>query len=146
MRIQAISLVLGLVTTVLAINVPADASYFSSWMINSIASYGQGLANSRAATGEIEPGIFQSALRRAIDASEYSHEKSNSTRWNAYLSESLRSSFSGLSNATEDALMPLDRFSVGSALLHQYSANATGAAYRAIISLRQSVNLHTRNV
>lgn len=120
-----------------------EATRYSSWMLNSIISRGQGVANSGARTGQIEQGIFQDALRNAIMSAEFSG--TNSTILASYLNESLQSSAEELLNATNDASLPLDRFSIGNALLYQYKRNATGVALDAIEALKISTDLQTRN-
>lgn len=112
-------------------------------MLNSIISRGQGLGNSGAKTGQIELGIFQSAIRRAIDSPI--HSSSDEEKWSSYLSESLQNSVGSLVNATTDALAPLDRLSIGNALLYQYQTNATGTSLDAVVALKTSTDLQTRN-
>ncbi|KAF1344170.1 glycosyl hydrolase [Delphinella strobiligena] len=112
-------------------------------MLSSIISRGQGVANSGARTGQIEQGIFQDALRNAIMTTDASGN--NSTIFSSYLNASLQSSAEDLLNATADASIPMDRFSIGNALLYQYKRNATGVALDAIEALKKSTDLQTRN-
>jgi rhamnogalacturonyl hydrolase YesR len=123
---------------------------YSAWMLESIISRQQGLANSGATTGQIELGVFQSALRQAIESSD-SADASAIQKWSSYLDQSLQSSTASLLNASRDAHYPLDRFSIGNALLYQYSRNESGnvpvsaSALGAIHALRTSTDYQTRN-
>lgn len=62
-------------------------------------------------------GIFQNALREAIDATD---NATQAERWQGYLSLSISNLAGNLTNSTLDSELPLDRFSVGSSLLLQY--------------------------
>lgn len=143
MHFHAIIRMLLVVNSALAIAHAAKPSCYSSWMLESIISRGQGVSSSGASTSQIELGIFQSALRNAIGAAD--HPDPGSERWSLYLNQSLQSSVGSLSNATKDASEPLDRFSIGSALLYQYGRNATGATSDAIAALKRSTDLQSRN-
>lgn len=143
MRLFAFTSALISASSALAISKPAETSAYSALMINSIISRGQGLGSSGAATSQIELGVFQSALRYAIQTTD--HSDSSSGKWSSYLTESLQSSLSTIPNATKDASEPLDRFSIGSALLYQYGRNATGTTLDAISELRNSTDLQSRN-
>jgi hypothetical protein len=94
---------------------------YSIRMISSIISRGQGLAGaeqSGKSTSQIELGIFQSALRNAVDL--YSNVyPDRASIWSSYLDKSLAGSALSLLHAERDAKYPLDRFSIGNALLHQ---------------------------
>lgn len=127
---------------------------YSSWMIDSIISREQGLANSGARTGQIEIGIFQSALRQAIEAPATGVHQDpvvyqlSVQRWQDYLNTSVQNSIPSLLNATRDSLYPLDRFSIGNTLLYQRendNNSSDTAAVQAIQALRTSVDFQTRN-
>ena len=92
---------------------------YSTWMLESIISRQQGIANSGAATGQIELGIFQDALQQIIFWKGIP-DSTQTEQWSDYLDRSVRSGLSSLLNATRDALYPLDRLSLGNALLHLY--------------------------
>ena len=108
---------------------------YSTWMRNSIISKGQGVVNSGAVTGQIEHGVFQSALSQAITTSR-------NLTWESYLEQSLTTSVPTLLNATVDASTALDRFSIGSALLWQRGNISRGED--ALEALRQSLILQNR--
>jgi rhamnogalacturonyl hydrolase YesR len=123
---------------------------YSAWMLESIISRQQGLANSGASTGQIELGVFQSALRQAIESSNLA-DQSSVQKWTLYLDQSLLGSTPSLLNASGDAHYPLDRFSIGNSLLYQYSRNESShvpisaTALGAIKALRTSTDYQTRN-
>ena len=93
-------------------------------MISSILSRGQGTTSSGLSTSFIEFGIFQSALRQA--AAQYPECASS---LNSTLSTSLDAVSPLLSNASADTQFPLDRFSVGNALLYAGSDGLGGLAF-----------------
>lgn len=93
---------------------------YSAWMLESIISRQQGLVNSGASSGKIELGVFQSALRQAIESSNPA-DQSSVQKWTLYLDQSLLGSTPSLPNASRDAHYPLDRFSIWNSLLYQYS-------------------------
>ena len=88
-------------------------------MLESIIARQQGIANSGAATGQIELGIFQHALQQTI-LSYGTPDSAQMDRWSSYLDKSVQSGVLSLLNASRDALYPLDRLSLGNALLNQY--------------------------
>ena len=130
---------------------------YSTWMMNSIISRNQGISNSGASTGQIELGVFQSALRQAIENSATTYTGQNLEghqlfiqKWREYLATSTQNSISSLINASQDSTYPLDRFSIGNALLYQYRDNNNGdsnttAEINAIQALRTSTDYQTRN-
>jgi hypothetical protein len=67
------------------------------------------------------------------------------------IDQGLLGSTPSLPNASRDAHYPLDRFSIGSSLLHQYSRNESSnapisaTALAAIKALRTSTDYQTRN-
>jgi hypothetical protein len=112
---------------------------YSVRMISSIISRGQGLAGaeqSGKSTSQIELGIFQSALRNTVDLYSKVYPDRASI-WSSYLEESLAGAALSLLNAERDAKYPLDRFSIGNALLHQcvkllrWFSEPAAEAYRA---------------
>jgi hypothetical protein len=119
-------------------------------MLQSIISRQQDLINSGASTGQIELGVFQSALHQAIESSNPA-DQSSVQKWTLYLDQSLLSSTPSLLNASRDAHYPLDRFSTGNSLLYQYSRNESSnvpisaTALAAIKALRTSTDCQTRN-
>jgi hypothetical protein len=123
---------------------------YSAWMLEPIISRQQGLANSGASTGEVELGVFQSALSQAIESSNPA-DQSSVQNWTLHLDQSLLGSTPSLLNASRDAHYPLGRFSIGNSLLCQYSQNESNnvsisaTALAAIKALRTSTDYQTRN-
>ena len=111
-------------------------------MLESTIARGQGIYNTAASTSLIELGIFQQALRQSIAAARNSTQKSE---WEAYLYKSTTSAIAPLSNATADAGLPLDRLSIGSALIHEYKTTRDEAFLPSIQALEKSVLLQQRN-
>ena len=93
-------------------------------MISSILSRGQGTSSSGLSTSLIEFGIFQSALRQAAAQYPACAEYLNST-----LITSLDAVSPLLSDASNDTQLPLDRFSVGNALLFAESDGLSGLTF-----------------
>jgi len=112
-------------------------------MIDSIVSRGQGKEGSGASTSLIELGIFQSALRRSIDY--HCPGKERCPQWSTYLQQSIASSIPSLLNASQDTFLPLDRLSVGNAMLFNHGSSYNATELTAIAALRESINLQPRN-
>lgn len=121
-------------------NPPADGLAFK--MLKSNIARGNGIANSGASTGFIELGIFQQALRESI---AYTNNTSQKQEWDDFLHNSTLSAVESLSNATADAGLPLDRLSIGTALIQQYESTKDEAYLPAIKALRESVIQQPRN-
>lgn len=111
-------------------------------MLESTIARGQGFYNTAASTSLIELGIFQQALHESIAVAANSTHREE---WTAYLNESTTSVIQPLSNATEDASLPLDRLSIGSALVYEHDSSQNENFLPAIQALAQSVHLQQRN-
>lgn len=111
-------------------------------MLESNIGRGQGIEDSGAATGTIELGIFQQALRESI---AFSNDTSQKSFWGNWLQNSTVSAIEGFENATADAGLPLDRLSVGSSMIYQRNARNDEAFTPAIKALQESVKLQQRN-
>ncbi|KAK5123764.1 hypothetical protein LTR85_002400 [Meristemomyces frigidus] len=111
-------------------------------MLESTIARGQGIYNTAAPTSLIELGIFQQALLETIRDAANSTQR---TEWEAYLVRSTTSAISPLSNATADASLPLDRLSIGTALIHEYKSSQISDLIPAIHALTESVLLQQRN-
>lgn len=85
-------------------------------MLDSTISRHQGLLNASTSLGLIELGIFQSALLSALSYATLSPNQSHT--YATYLHASLLSALPTLSNTSLLPHLPLDRFSIGTALLH----------------------------
>lgn len=121
-------------------NPPADGLAFK--MLESNIVRGDGIENSGASTGFIELGIFQQALRESI---AYTNDTARKKTWKGYLQNSTLSTIASLSNATADAGLPLDRLSIGTAMIHQYESTKDETYLPAIKALQDSVVQQPRN-
>ncbi|EME44891.1 glycoside hydrolase family 105 protein [Dothistroma septosporum NZE10] len=107
-------------------------------MLNSNIARGQGIGQSGASTSYIELGIFQQSLLESIAATTNTTQKS---LWTSYLHQSLSSTIPSLSNATADAALSLDRFSIGTALILAHNESYATAKQ----ALQDSIPLQPRN-
>jgi rhamnogalacturonyl hydrolase YesR len=101
----------------------------------------QGIMSSGHSTSTLESGVLALALSTSI--SQY---PSQSHILAPYLDDLLAAIVSDLTNATADANMPLDRFSIASALIHKSeSASLTNDESKALDALTESFALQERN-
>ena len=118
---------------------PSDP--FSLRMLRSIITRQQGIISSGASTSTLESGVLALALHNAI--SQY-HDQS--PLLTPYLNEVLTTIVPDLTNATADAKLPLDRFSIANALLTKSQTSAlTPNEASALTALTDSSALQTRN-
>lgn len=111
-------------------------------MVESDIARGQGAGLTSASTGYIQLGLFQQALREAINTTTNSTQKSE---WNSYLHDGIISSAFEFQNATANVERPLDRFSLGTSYLLQGGSANSQILARAIDALEQSAVLQPRN-
>ncbi|KAI9694657.1 MAG: hypothetical protein M1822_000273 [Bathelium mastoideum] len=110
-------------------------------MLDSIIADGDGISLSGAATSQIELGIFQEALRQAINANI-----SQAREWSSYLQRSVASSaVTAFTNVTMDVDEPLDRLSIGRSLVVEQHQNPNASTLAEIKALEQSVLQQPRN-
>ncbi|PLN86946.1 Six-hairpin glycosidase [Aspergillus taichungensis] len=119
----------------------AQGQPLSTWMLDSILARQDGITRSRAMTKQIENGIFQEALRAAIERSDDAAQRG---RWTEYHHRSVEQGIQEALNASKDALdYGLDRLCLARSLLElppngRYDQHALQA-------LRESVQLQPRN-
>ncbi|KAI7314031.1 glycoside hydrolase family 105 protein [Hortaea werneckii] len=111
-------------------------------MVESNIARHQGAALTTASTGFIQLGLFQQAVRAAINATSNSTQKSE---WSAYLRNGITSSAPSFLNASLNAKRPLDRFSLGTSYILQSEYEDDDAVSGAIEALEQSAVLQPRN-
>lgn len=121
---------------------PPNTQHLASQMLNSNIARGQGIGQTGASTSYIELGIFQQSLLESIASTTNATQKS---QWTTYLHQSLSSTLPLLSNATANAGLPLDRFSIGTALAIGYNSYDNTSYLPAINALQDSVPLQPRN-
>ncbi|GAB1735182.1 hypothetical protein NU219Hw_g248t1 [Hortaea werneckii] len=123
---------------------PTDVHYESLAfrMIESNIARDQGGGLTTASTGFIQLGVFQQALRAAIDTTSNSTQKSE---WSAYLRGSVTRSAPSFLNVSLNVERPLDRFSLGTSYILQSESEGDGALSGAIEALEQSAVLQPRN-
>lgn len=119
-----------------------DISGYAANMIDSNIARGQGIGTSAASTKFIEMGLFQQSLRESI---AYSNDTSQKEEWATYLQESLASAVDTLSDVSNDTGYPLDRFSIGTNMIHQYLAFENETFLPAITALSKSLDLQQKN-
>ncbi|PKY00021.1 Six-hairpin glycosidase [Aspergillus campestris IBT 28561] len=119
----------------------AQGQPFSTWMLDSILARQDGITSTGAMTRQIENGIFQEALRAAIERSDDATQRG---RWTKYHHRSVEQDIQEALNASKDALdYGLDRLCLARSLLElppngQYDQQALQA-------LRESIRLQPRN-
>jgi rhamnogalacturonyl hydrolase YesR len=121
----------------------SQTSTYSSWMASSIMSRGQGIMTGQSGSSELlQAGITQKAFRRLIE--QYPYDDS-SPQIQAYITKSVDSTLGFLSNATKDALYPLDRIPNGNTLVALYEQSGNASYKHVVQSLRKSIDLQKRN-
>ncbi|RMZ11769.1 hypothetical protein D0864_00899 [Hortaea werneckii] len=111
-------------------------------MVESNIARSRGAGLTTASTGFIQLGVFQQALRTAINVTPNSTQKSERS---AYLRNGITSSASTFINASVNAELPLDRFSLGTSYLLQSGDEDDDNLNSAIEALEQSAVLQPRN-
>ncbi|KAH0371303.1 Six-hairpin glycosidase, partial [Aureobasidium melanogenum] len=111
-------------------------------MIESNIARGQGAAASSSGTGLIELGIFYQALRQGIAATNDTTKKQE---WTSYLYDSTASAIPLFTNVTSVTQLPLDRFSIGTEMIHQSRERSDEQLVSAINILQRSLIQQPRN-
>ena len=115
---------------------PPNTNGLAFQMLESNIGRGQGLEAGSGSLGLIELGIFQQALRESI---AHSNDTAQRQKWSALLDMSTSSAIDNLVNATQDTEYPLDRLSVGTAMILQYQQFKNNSYLPAIKALQNSV-------
>jgi rhamnogalacturonyl hydrolase YesR len=109
-------------------------------MSKSIISRGQGLLTGQGdSSALLQAGLVQKSFRQVIV--QYPENPSIQ----AYISKSVDSVVSTISNATADTKFPLDRLSSGNGLIHAWQETGEEKYKTALEALRESVDLQPRN-
>lgn len=117
------------------------AQPLSQQMLSSLMLRRQGLSSSGASTSTLESGVLAQALSASI--SQYPEQASSLT---PYLDAVLAAIAPEMTNATANALMPLDRFSIANALLLKSETTPLPETEaEALSALTESFDLQTRN-
>ncbi|KAF2845220.1 glycoside hydrolase family 105 protein [Plenodomus tracheiphilus IPT5] len=139
----------GFITALIALT-PALARHdnvtrqrYSIRMAESIMSRHQGiLANSTDRSALLQAGFVQKAFTQLI--LQYPQD-SSAAGVTAYITESVGSVVTTVSNATRDITYPLDRLSSGNGLLDVYNSTGEAKYLNGAEALRSSINLQPRN-
>lgn len=121
---------------------PQNVQGQASAMIASNIARSQGAAASSSGTGLIELGIFYQALRQGIAATD---NTANKQQWTTYLRDSVASAIPLFTNVNASVGLPLDRFSIGTEMIHQYAETGDEALASAISALQDSLAKQPRN-
>jgi hypothetical protein len=100
----------------------AESRPYSSWMLQSIISRGEGIRAADGLLSGIQKGIFQEALRAAV---EWSADEDKNHEWLDYHRESVKFNVAEFLDPVADSLAPLDRLCVGRSILFVRSINIT---------------------
>ncbi|KAH8688580.1 family 88 putative glycosyl hydrolase [Phaeosphaeriaceae sp. PMI808] len=110
---------------------------YSSWMLDSILSRGEGIRAADGLLSSIQKGIFQEALRAAV---EWSDDEGQNKKWLDYHYESIKYNVAEFLDPHTDSLAPLDRLCAGRSLMKLDHDERT-----ALIALRKSIDIQLRN-
>lgn len=83
-------------------------------MLDSIISRGEGIRAADGLLSGIQKGIFQEALRAAV---EWSTDEEQNKKWLDYHRESVRYNLAEFLDPVADSLAPLDRLCAGRSLM-----------------------------
>lgn len=111
-------------------------------MIDSNIARGQGIAASNASTGFIELGLFQQALYESIS---FTNDTDRKEDWKSFLETSINSANLTLSNVTKNTELPLDRLSIGTAILRLYNETRNETYVPTIKALQFSTMYQKKN-
>jgi rhamnogalacturonyl hydrolase YesR len=125
-----------------ALRCPKNIHGQASAMIASNIARDQGAAASSSGTGLIELGIFYQALRESIAATD---NTTNKQQWATYLRNSVASAVPLFTNITATVSLPLDRFSIGTEMIHQWEETGDEALASAMSALQDSLAEQPRN-
>lgn len=92
---------------------------YSTWMLESIISRGEGIRAADGLLSGIQKGIFQEAVRAAV---EWSTDEEQKKKWLEYHRESVKYNAAEFLDPIEDSLAPLDRLCAGRSLMFVRSA------------------------
>jgi len=92
---------------------------YSKWMLESIISRGEGIRAADGLLSGIQKGIFQEALRAAV---EWSSDEQQNKKWLEYHRESVKYNSAEFLDPILDSLAPLDRLCAGRSLMFVRSA------------------------
>ncbi|OKP00604.1 Unsaturated rhamnogalacturonyl hydrolase YteR [Penicillium subrubescens] len=122
---------------------------YSAWMAESVIDRGQAMmppGPKASSSTYLQVGFFQTAVLRLLEYYHTPEPISSQSRLHDYLADSTHSVVPFLLNATQDTQIPLDRFSTGKSLLHQYEETHNATLKVTLDTLRESINLQPRNI
>jgi hypothetical protein len=96
-------------------------------MLESIISRGEGICATDGLLSGIQKGIFQEALRAAV---EWSADEETNKKWLEYHRESVKYNVAEFLDPASDSLAPLDRLCVGRSLLFVGPIKCNGISER----------------
>ncbi|GMF26604.1 unnamed protein product [Phytophthora lilii] len=140
-------LVFPLVAAALAAVTSADDLPYSTRMIESVMSRKQGVVSSGAVTSTLESGILTLAIQSWLDTYGQDGDSERAANFTAY-ADSIVTSISPTFKSPEAAAkMPLDRLTIGQALLDikATQGSLTAAETDTLSLLNTSLTLQTRN-
>ncbi|KAJ5455681.1 uncharacterized protein N7458_003945 [Penicillium daleae] len=122
---------------------------YSAWMADSVIERGQAIVppgTEASSSIYLQIGFFQTAILRLSEYYRTPESVCSPSDWQEYLRASTDSVVPFLLNATQDTQIPLDRFSTGKGLLHQYEEFHNTTLKVTLDTLRESINLQPQNV
>ncbi|PVH92468.1 glycoside hydrolase family 105 protein [Periconia macrospinosa] len=113
---------------------------YSTWMLDSIISRREGIEAANGLLSGIQKGIFQQALRAAV---EWSSDEQQNKKWLEYHRKSVKYNAAEFLDPIDNSLAPLDRLCAGRSFMCVFLVLDCDRA--ALIALRQSIDLQLRN-
>ncbi|EEA24146.1 hypothetical protein TMatcc_007223 [Talaromyces marneffei ATCC 18224] len=140
-----LSQLLRSLTLSITVTAATTTNNYSTWMADSIISRGQGIApETPTASTYLQIGIVQHALLQLLDSPVASF--SAKEKYRAYVQRGTESILGKFLNASQDALYPLDRFSLGRGLLEVYIDDVDRQTVKEGLDvLNESIALQPRN-
>ncbi|KAE9038859.1 hypothetical protein PR003_g6898 [Phytophthora rubi] len=140
-------LVLPLIATVAAVTSAAGDLPYSTRMIDSVISRKQGVVSSGAVTSTLESGVLTLAIQSWLSTHGKSGDSDRVSKFTAYADSMVTSVSPSFKDPASAAKMPLDRFTIGQALLNIKSTEGslTAAEADTLSLLNTSLTLQNRN-
>ncbi|UPX11410.1 Unsaturated rhamnogalacturonyl hydrolase [Ascochyta rabiei] len=111
-------------------------------MLESIISRGEGIRAADGLLSGIQKGIFQEALRAAV---EWSSDEQQNKKWLEYHRKSVKYNSAEFLDPILDSLAPLDRLCAGRSLMRSRANEQDQEGRAVLIALRKSIDLQLRN-
>lgn len=140
------SLLLSVIAAVVAVATASDLPY-STRMIDSIMSRQQGVVSSGAVTSTLESGVLTLAIQSWLDTYSGSNDSERVANFTTYADSIVTSISPSFKSPEAAAKMPLDRLTIGQALLNINATKGalTAAETETLTTLNTSLTLQNRN-